>query len=217
MKWKELKFWEIGEWQVLQERLADILVAGQNYCPGKKNLFRAMTLVPFDLVKVAIIGQDPYPDPDLATGVAFSIPDDRTLPPTLQCIFKEYDNDLHYGTPKSGNLEKWCKEGVFLWNAIPTCEAWKSLSHETGEWEHWKLLTTEIIQELDNKEIIFVLLGGRARDYAKLIKKSPVIEAAHPSPRASLKAKAPFLGSRIFSKVNDLLTEEGLKPIDWRL
>lgn len=216
--WKKLKYWETGEWQVIEERLDDMDYAGRMYNPIRSNLFNPL-LHPVDDVRVAIIGQDPYPHPKFCTGYAFSLPKELTaesFPPTLTTIFREYCKDLHYLYPTSGDLTKWVKEGVFLWNAIPTCEAFKSLSHMY--WTEWQLLTKEIVETLSKKAIVFVFLGAKAREYAKFVSwESKVIELAHPSPRGDMHSKTPFTGSRVFSTINAYLRELNKEPINWRL
>lgn len=210
--WDDLDFWE-NEWEIVRERLGNV----PKLSPSIENLFRALYLTPFDKVKCLLMGQDPYPDPVYATGVAFSIPAHmRRYPPTLQAILREYCTDLHYKRPANGCLEVWAKQGVLLWNAIPSCTAWNSLSHL---WPEWKVLTTEIVNNLQQKGIVFVFTGAIAREFAPLVgDKSCIIETSHPSPRGSMNSKVPFIGSRIFTRVNDLLVQElGLDPIDWYL
>lgn len=213
--WKDLKWWNCGEWQVIQERLDDLDRADIVYNPERKSLFRALELVPFERCKVLVCGQDPYPETKYATGVAFSIPQSlRKYPPTLKIIYDELLEDLHFER-KNGSLENWCSQGVLLWNVIPSCLAGKSLSHD---WDEWRYLTQEIIEALAERGIVFAFLGGRAREYAKFVTgdNNAVIETGHPSPRGNLSARVPFSGSRLFSTINAHLTELGRSPIDWR-
>lgn len=216
--WPELEYWNIGEWDVVQERLEDTTRRGLVYCPGKGQLFRALRATSLASTKVAFIGQDPFPNPMHATGLAFSIPpESKTFPPTLLNLLSEYGNDLGYPVPLNGDLSAWASRGVLLWNAIPSCEAFKSASHR---WVEWELLTEEICQKLSDKGgVPFVLFGSIAHHFAKVIdtKKNKVILVSHPSPRATLHSKYPFTGSRIFSSVNGYLCDLGKEPIDWRL
>lgn len=218
--WEDLKFWTSGEWDVVQERLDDMDAANISYNPSRENLFNALDLCPYDKCKVMICGQDPYPDKNLATGVAFSVPETiKTLPPSLLNIFTELDADLHTGIPKSGSLDNWTKQGCLLWNVIPSCREGLSLSHD---WVEWETLTKEIIEKLREKGIIFVFIGSRARKYAHLVhdyNNCAVIETAHPSPLAQRNKhlKHPFNGSRIFSRINDHLVNIGHDTVDWRL
>lgn len=214
--WKSLKYWECGEWDVVAERLQDMSNKGLTYCPGKKNLFKPLSLLDTSNCRVIMMGQDPYPNPEISTGIAFSIPSElKTFPPTLNNIFKEYQTDLGFPLPSSGDLTPWWSQGVMLWNAIPSCSAWKSLSHD---WPEWDLLTKEIIQELSKQDCIFCFIGGVARRFARYVTdECEVIEVSHPSPRASRSSFNPFFGSRIFSTINAKLVEKGKEPINWRL
>jgi uracil-DNA glycosylase len=209
--WDDLKFWDSEDWERIQGRLDK-----GNFNPKRTNLFKSLDLTPFDTVKCVLMGQDPYPDPKYATGVAFSIPKDvRGYPQTLTSILREYCTDLRLKRPANGNLEHWCREGVLLWNAYPSCEQWKSLSHY---WDEWASLTKEIITELNERDVVFVFMGAKAKEFVPYASKSFVIETSHPSPRGSINSYHPFYGSRIFSRVNDILVQElGRSPIDWYL
>lgn len=218
MDWKDLDYWKSGEWQVVAEKLADLRKARVGYNPLRKDLFKIMDEVPFDAVSVAIMGQDPYPTAmqKYSTGIAFDIPDGMSpFPATLHNFLKEYERDLGYPMPAFGSLEKWVDQGVFLWNVIPSVEWGKPQSHN---WPEYMYLTKEIVEKLSEKGIVFVFVGSKARDYVKYVdlENSGVIEVAHPSPRAD-KAKSPFAGSRIFSRCNQWLAENGREIIDWRL
>lgn len=217
--WK-LNFWQSGEWQVCNERLKDMENAGIQYNPTRKELFRALRLTQPGEVKVCIVGQDPYPDSEFATGLAFSIPElegkREVYPPTLRAVFNEYCSDLGYSFPSTGNLDGWAAQGVLLWNAIPSCRSGQSLSHD---WPEYTLLTREIVQLLARRGIVFALLGAVARRHLGDIDLSnnEVILTSHPSPRGSRFSKTPFEGSRLFSTINDKLNSQGLDPINWRL
>lgn len=214
--WPHLNFWNSGEWQVVEERLNDLDKRRVAYSPGKAKLFAALDETPMDNVRVAIIGQDPYPQLRFATGVAFSIPADlKEYPSSLVNIFTEYSNDLHYPYPSTGCLDQWCRRGVLLWNAVPSCLAGKPGSQR---WSEWDFLTKEIVEKLNEKGIVFIFLGAIAREFKKYTDdRSAVIEASHPSPLGVLSKKTPFFGSRIFTTANIKLVEQGLAPIDWRL
>src|SRR5882762_7227409 len=86
-----LDYFKSGEWQVVEERLDDLESKGIRICPSRKDMFRALALTPFEGVRIAIIGQDPYPTYGDATGVAFSVPTGRRIPPTLKNILDEYE------------------------------------------------------------------------------------------------------------------------------
>lgn len=219
----ELDYFDSGEWQVVNERLHDLEKVhrpiSDGYNPGRSNLFAALRAVAFDDVRVCIIGQDPYPSQHFATGLAFSIPGDvpgNDWPPTLRTILKEYSTDLGRPLPSSGSLGRWAERGCLLWNAVPSCEIGKSLSHD---WQEWEPLTREIIHRLNERGVVYALLGQVARRYLGCVDctKSSVLLTSHPSPRGSQASKSPFVGSRLFSTINDKLTDLGHEPIDWSL
>lgn len=184
------------------------------YPPGKL-IFNAFNLTPFDKVKVVILGQDPYHGPGQAHGLSFSVPNGIQQPPSLQNIFKEIQNDLGYPPPKSGNLEKWAKEGVLLLNASLTVRDGQAASHAHHGWE---VFTDAAIKALSDKKenLVFILWGNYAIAKESLIdtRKHLVLKSVHPSP---LSASRGFFGCHHFSKTNNYLIEHGISPIDWRL
>lgn len=221
--WEDLNYWNTGEWQFVEEQLTDLRKKKVTINPAVKNLFASLSSIKYEDVKVMFCGQDPYPQHKYATGLAFSIPkEEKTFPPTLSMIFDEYESDLHYSRPKHGDLTKWVKEGVLLWNCIPSCTEGHSLSHN---WDEWSFLTKEIVDKLKEKGCVFVFFGSIARSYASEVydlDNCRVIETSHPSPRSNNFTKksnrvSPFIGSRIFSRTNGFLNEIGLETIDWRL
>ncbi len=183
------------------------------YPPGPL-IFNAFNLTPFDEVKVVILGQDPYHGSGQAHGLCFSVPDGIAQPPSLVNIFKELNTDLNIPIPKSGNLEKWARQGVFLLNAILTVQAGKPASHSKIGWQDF---TNTVIQRLSESRtgIVFLLWGKFAQDKEVLIDTSRhhVMKAAHPSPYSV----SGFFGCRHFSKTNEILKHEGYNAVDWSL
>lgn len=219
--WDQLRWWNSGEKQVIDEKLRDLDKRKVPWCPGSKNIYRVLDLVRPADIRCVLIGQDPYPNPVFATGIAFSIPPELTVyPPTLAMMIKELQADVPGFKIKNGDLTPWTKQGVLLWNAIPTCEVGKSNSHHLPEYE---FLTGEILNELSwYRDVVFVALGSTAREYLKYVFDKPwsnsrCLWTSHPSPRGNMNSQKPFLGSRIFSTINLNLTEMGKQPIDWRL
>jgi uracil-DNA glycosylase len=190
------------------------------YNPPRSSLFRALQLIKPEATRAVLLGQDPYPDARYATGVAFSIPqgiEEKDFPPTLNTLLKEYATDTGYSIPSHGNLEQWCTEGVLLWNVIPSTTTGKSLSHD---WDEYSFLTREILTSLSAQGgIVFVFLGTVARRYLDCIDltKNSIITVSHPSPRGSQNSRTPFIGSGIFTAINDHLVNMGREPIDWKL
>lgn len=217
--WDDLTFWDSPEWTKIQEQLDDLDQQGISYNPDRAKLFAALDSTPLETCKVAILGQDPYPQAKFATGTAFSIPRDcDTWPSSLAQIMGEYTRDLSLPPPAHPMLDKWTSQGVLLWNVIPTCLTGVSLSHYNWDW-NW--LTMEIIEKLDNKPqgCVFALLGAVAREYEQYIdhESCHVIWTSHPSPRGNANSFNPFKGSRLFSRINDCLVDLKYSPIDWKL
>jgi uracil-DNA glycosylase len=182
------------------------------YPPGKL-IFNAFEKCPFDRVKVVILGQDPYHEPGQAHGLCFSVPDGVNPPPSLQNIFKEIKNDLEIPIPKSGNLERWAEQGVFLLNATLTVRAHQAGSHQKKGWETF---TDNVIHLLSNSadHLVFVLWGAYAQRKGELINsnKHLILSSVHPSP---LSAHRGFFGNHQFSKANEYLINHGKEPIKW--
>ena len=160
-------------------------------------------------VKVVIVGQDPYPNPKYAMGLAFSIPVGVTpLPKSLQNIFTELNNDLSIDR-SNGDLSDWASQGVLLLNRSLTVEPGKSDSHSNLGWQDF---TEKIIQAAANNGAVAILWGNEAQKVSNLFADVDVFKSAHPSP---LSAYRGFFGSKHFSKVNNRLQEKGLTPIKW--
>ena len=180
--------------------------------PRKELVFSAFT-TDLDEVKVVILGQDPYHTPGAAMGLAFSVPNSEPIPPSLINIYKEIDADIGRHANPRGSLRSWQKQGVLLLNTVLTVEAHKPKSHSGKGWE---IFTTEVIKYLNETRphLVFILWGRDARNKKSLIDSSKhlILESAHPSP---LSAHAGFFGSRPFSKTNEFLEKNHLKPIVW--
>lgn len=183
--------------------------------PKARDLYNALRYTSFKDTKVVIIGQDPYHEEGQAMGLSFSVNKGIKIPPSLVNIYKELYTDLMIEIPSHGNLEYWARQGVLLLNAVLTVRAHSANSHKNKGWE---ILTDTIIQKLNDKDspVVFLLWGKNAKEKAKYITnpKHLVLEAAHPSP---LSAYNGFFGCHHFSKTNDFLIKNNLKPIDWQI
>lgn len=176
--------------------------------PSTDNTYRALMLTNYHQVKVVIIGQDPYHNPNQANGLSFSVPKGEKLPPSLKNIFKEMETDLGIKNV-NGDLTSWAKQGVLLLNSILTVEKNKPGSHRNFGWERFTDQVIIKLNELENP-IIFILWGAFASHKRHLISgHHHIITSSHPSPLSAYKG---FLGSKPFSKCNQLLKE----PIDWQ-
>ena len=180
--------------------------------PKYNDIFNALRYTDYDDVKVVILGQDPYHGYNEAHGLSFSVKKGTPMPPSLQNIFKELENDLNIKKTDS-DLTSWAKQGVFLLNSIMTVEKDKPLSHKDKGWE---IFTDNIIKCLNEREkpIVFVLWGSYARSKKVLItnKRHLVLESVHPSP---LSAYRGFFRSKPFSKINAFLEKNNIEKIEW--
>ena len=199
-------------------QLKEFLVAERQqfvcYPPGSK-IFNAFDSTPFDKVKVVILGQDPYHGPGQAHGLSFSVPDGVPFPPSLQNIFKELHDDLGVPMARSGNLEKWAREGVLLLNASLTVRAGQAASHSRHGWEQFTDAAIRALSE-QREHIVFILWGNYAIAKQALIDpfKHLILKSVHPSP---LSASRGFFGCHHFSQTNNYLMQNGIEPIDWSL
>ena len=186
---------------------------GLCFPPGKL-VFNAFNLCPFDKVKVVILGQDPYHEQGQAMGLSFSVPEGIMLPPSLQNIYKEIQNDLGKPIPTSGDLTRWAKQGVLLLNATLTVRAHIANSHQTLGWANF---TDAAIEALNahREYVVFMLWGGFARSKKRLIdaNRHCIIESVHPSPLSA--NRGGWFGQHQFSRCNAYLKQQGLDEIDW--
>ena len=181
---------------------------GDNFQPSAEKIFAAFQ-IPIKNVKVLIVGQDPYPNPDHAMGLAFSVPSSVSkLPPSLLNIFKELKSDL--GVNRSnGDLTDWVDQGVMLLNRTLTIGKAGTQSHlDLG----WQLFTSQVIEILADRGVKAILWGKQAQSFEKLFPDNNFISSAHPS---SLSAYRGFFGSKPFSSINEMLKKDDLTPINW--
>ena len=187
--------------------------AGRGYLPAGEHVLRAFTQ-PIDAVRVLIVGQDPYPSPGYAVGLAFSVPANvNPLPPSLQNIFEELGTDLGLPRPRNGDLSRWASRGVMLLNRVLTVSPGVSGSHRGQGWE---AVTAQAISALSARggPLVAILWGRDAQTLEPSLGKVPCLKSPHPSP---LSARGGFFGSQPFSRANDLLRQQGADPIDWSL
>lgn len=181
--------------------------------PPIQNVFRALDLCPLPAAKVVILGQDPYHGPQQADGLAFSVPSEATIPPSLQNIFREIHEDTGAPIPNHGNLERWAYQGVLLLNTTLTVTAKAPTSHQHYGWEHF---TNTIIETVSDTQphVVFLLWGKHAQAKQDLIDPTRhlILSAPHPSP---LSAYRGFFGCRHFSQANEFLRQSEHTPIMW--
>lgn len=213
--WGRLAFFTDGSAARLAAKLDARLAEGAPVLPAPADHLQALRATPLAQVKAVILGQDPYPTPGDAHGLAFSVPPGRRVPPSLANIFKELAADLSVVRPNTGSLLPWARSGVLLLNTCLTVEAGAAGCHRRLGWGR---LVDEVVSAVAAvaPAAVFILWGNDARRRKPLIgaARHLVIESAHPSPLA---ARSGFFGSRPFSRANVWLAAQGREPVDWRL
>ncbi|MBB4940164.1 uracil-DNA glycosylase [Streptosporangium album] len=202
-----------GQIAAMGDFLRKEVAEGRQYLPSGPNVLRAFQQ-PFDQVKVLIVGQDPYPTPGHPIGLSFSVAADvRPIPGSLRNIYKELTEDLGLPMPSNGDLTPWAEHGVLLLNRVLTVMPGKPASHRGKGWEE---ITEQAIKALAARDqpLVAILWGRDARNLRPMLGDVPAIESAHPSP---LSARNGFFGSRPFSRANELLTQQGTAPVEWKL
>lgn len=189
--------------------------AGHIVAPAPERLLAALALTPLDQVRVVILGQDPYPTPGHANGLAFSYAGPRPLPRSLVNIYRELGDDLGDAAMRDGDLSGWARQGVLLLNTALTVREGATLagSHlKLG----WREVTDAILSAVSRTRphVVFMLWGAPAQARRALIDETRhlVIASPHPSP---LSARRGFFGSKPFSRANAWLAAKGEAPIRW--
>ena len=191
--------------------LEDIYDGTNIVYPNKENIFKVFEMDVMD-IKILLLGQDPYHNPNQANGLSFSVCDNVTIPPSLQNIFKEIKNEFpeRKYVFENGNLERWFyEEKIFLLNSSLTVIKNRPASHM----ELWENFTNDVIKFIDdnNNNCVFVLLGNYAKSKKIFIKnKHNIIQGVHPSPFSANKG---FFNSNIFMEIENKLGKE----INWNL
>ena len=192
---------------VKEERLSKTIY------PPAKDLFNAFKLTDFNDIKVVILGQDPYHGPGQAQGYSFSVPSNFPLPPSLQNMYKELENEYQTPVHRTGDLTDWAKQGVLLMNTILTVEEHKPLSHQDKGWQNF---TNEALRWINEKDgpVVFLLWGSKAIQAKKLLTnpKHLILTSPHPSP---LSAYRGFFGNNHFKLANEYLIKNNETPIQW--
>lgn len=205
--WANLRFFA-ETWPGIE---AALKAETRDILPPAAERFRALDLTPPEATRVVILGQDPYPTPGHANGLAFSVaPGVRPLPRSLSNIFKELEADQGRA-PASGDLSHWARQGVLLLNTALSVPAGEAGGHAKLGWDR---LAREVLATLAAlRPMAFLLWGRPAQKAAAGIGGAHLkIETAHPSP---LSARRGFFGSRPFGQVNAWLAARGEREIDW--
>ena len=199
--------------QILQQHLEQEY-SKHTIFPPKEQIFNAFKICNYDMIKVIIIGQDPYINPGQANGLAFSVNENKSIPKSLQNIFYEIKEEYGDVDEKNGDLTRWAKQGVLLLNNVLTVRAYTPQSHFNIGWEEF---TNDIIHYISStkKNIVYMLWGKYAQEKEKYIdtQNNYILRSAHPSP---LSAYRGFFGNKHFIKTNVFIQNKGFKTIKWK-
>jgi len=189
--------------------------SGKEVYPVDEDVFAAFNATPFSKVKVVIIGQDPYFNPGQGHGLCFSVQKGVKVPPSLNRIYKELENNLpgwSRPSPQHGYLMEWAKQGVLLLNATLTVQKGKANSHAKCGWQKF---TDDVIKIINDKceGVVFFLWGGFAQKKGKMLdsQRHLVLKCAHPSPMSGMA----WYDNHHFSEANKYLKSKDKSTIDW--
>jgi uracil-DNA glycosylase len=183
----------------------------EEIAPPTEKVFRVFNQ-PITDYRVVIVGQDPYPTPGFANGLAFSVePNIKKLPASLRNIFTEYSSDTGLATPKCGDLSSWASNGVALINSSLSLNLRDKKAHLTIGWQ---AITSAALTALALQGSVAILWGSHAQKVGSVFDNKYRIDSVHPSP---LSAYRGFFGSKPFSRCNEMLIASDQNPIDWNL
>ena len=195
----------------LEEILA-VVESDKEAIPDQKRMLRVLELPPTDY-RVLVLGQDPYPNPEHAMGLAFAVPaGTKPFPPTLANIFKELRSDLGENCVREGDISGWATRGVMLLNRHLTTRAGNSAAHLELGWAEVTSAVVAGLYKVHGDKLVSILWGQKALEVRSLLGSSTILYSAHPSPLSSYRG---FFGSKPFSAANLALKNSGLSPIDW--
>jgi uracil-DNA glycosylase len=186
-------------------------------CPAQNNVFKAFEACPYDRLKVVMLGQDPYPQKGVATGILFGNKEetrDEDLSPSLQ-IVKEAA--INFEIPHNciifdPTLESWAKQGILMINSALTVEMNKVGSHVML----WRPFIASLLKKLSENEpgIFYVLFGKQAQTFKPYINKqfNTILEENHPSYFARTGGAMPHT---VFEQISKLTKRMYGVPITW--
>ena len=207
-EWQKL----LGDQKKALEHIESLIDADPKTIPSKEQVLRVLTLPPSHY-RVLIVGQDPYPNPLHANGLAFAVnPGTNPLPPTLANIFKELRSDLGHQFVQSGDITPWQGRGVMLLNRHLTTRAEETAAHFAFGWEEFTGAVVRELVKARQGKLVAILWGQRAQELVPELAGATVLSSPHPSPLSSYRG---FFGSKPFSSCNKALVTLGLEPIDW--
>jgi uracil-DNA glycosylase len=191
----------------------------QQVFPPREQVFAALAATAPDAVRAVIFGQDPYPTPGNANGLAFSVSPGVKVPASLRNLFAGLGLDVGLPKPTTGDLTPWAQRGVLLLNTVLTVRAGAANSHQRKGWEPF---TQAVIAAVNAQPgpVVFFCFGKQAAALAgDLVDASrhTVLVTPHPSPLNGNAFVTHVQAQRPFTRANAVLTAAGRGSIDWSL
>lgn len=173
--------------------------------PFYKNIFRAFKECPYNQCNVVMLGQDPYPQPGVATGILFGNSSniaEGLISPSLRVVKKAVNATADF----DNTMEKWARQGILMINSALTCEVNRIGSHV----EVWRPFVSKLVHNIsvDRPDMIFVMFGAQAQSFNKDIQGCSIINVKHPAYYARMGFP---MSNEPFVEINRLLEERG-KP-----
>ena len=189
-----------------------------NFCPEKQDVFKAFKLCSLNDCRAVFLGQDPYPQKGVATGILFgnkSTVKEKDLSPSLQIIKEaaiDFTKTHNYPIDFDNTLESWAKQGILMINSALTVET----NHIGSHTNLWRPFISQFLKELSNCHtgIVYVLFGSQAQTFEPYISKkyNHIIKENHPAYYARTNTRMP---SDVFMEVNRYLKGQYNEEIVW--
>jgi len=197
-------------------------IEGNRFTPKLKDTVNAFKECPYEDMKVVFVGQDPYPQENVADGISFSCSYTGKEQPSLRYIFDELEKTVYKykfppepTDPKSRedynpDLRRWANQGVLMFNTAMTVQIGKIGSH----YIIWEKFTKFLFDELNKRDdLIFVLLGKKAESWSKHLDNNIIFNVPHPASAAYKGGK--WDSKDVFNKINEELNKQGKTLIKW--
>lgn len=203
-------FFESEIFQTVIYKLKDDAENDRRFTPKLKDIFNSFIYCPYDKLKVIIIGQDPYPQINVADGISFSCSYTNKEQPSLRYIFDELQQQ-YPNSSRDTDLKRWSEQGVLMLNTAFTVQIGKTGSH----YELWKPFTHHILQSInrDFKKLPVALLGKKAEEWQIRLNSQNIMKVPHPASAAYKGGK--WDSKNLFININDALKEQGNTMISW--
>ena len=208
--WKSLiPFIESDKFGQIVTMLYNHTLDGNRFTPKFRDTMNAFIECPHNKLNVVFVGQDPYPQQDVADGVSFSCSYTKKEQPSLRYIFDELQNQ-YPDADRNPDLRKWANQGVLMLNTAMTVQIGKIGSHY-NIWVDW---TRFLFNELNKRDdLIIVLLGKKAEAWELSLSNNIIYKVPHPASAAYKGGK--WNSKELFKKINDKLLEQEKSLIVW--